>query len=231
MTREELIARCRRAPDVGEVKHEEFVDYITLIERRRKGAQGWVTEETPYMSVDGRLAMANADHRRQGKKLVFENPLVLTDSEEQLTLMVVIESEVYGRRHGIATSRKVDGSPIEMQHPWEIAETSAMGRAMAAMGYGLLPGTGLASAEDMLRTGERAAASGAARLSERQRAYLVGEYSRSQGVDATEAEQALGKLCVQRYGHDLVKCSADEGRQLSVWLRQQRNRPAESEAA
>lgn len=35
--------------------------------------------------------------------------------------------------------------------PWEVGETAAIGRALAAMGYGLLPGAGLASAEDMLR--------------------------------------------------------------------------------
>jgi hypothetical protein len=58
---------------------------------------------------------------------------------------------LYGIRSGIATSYRVGGSPIESQHPWEIAETSAIGRALAAMGYGLLPGSGLASAEDMER--------------------------------------------------------------------------------
>lgn len=234
MTREELVARCRNTPDVGEVKHEEFVDYITLIERRRRTGQGWATEEAPYMSVDGRLAMANADHRRQGKKLIFENPVVLADTPEQLTLMVIIVSEVYGHRHGIATSRKVDGAQIEMQHPWEIAETSAMGRALAAMGYGLLPGTGLASAEDMIRSDQRPVASRSGRMSERQKSYLVGEYARLQGGTPEEAAQGLNKLCSERFGHDLSECTTDEGREISIWLRQTRNRNgglATSEAA
>ena len=224
MTREELVGRCRKAPDVGEVKHEEFADYITLIERRRRTGQGWATAETPYMSVDGRLAMANTDHRRQGKKLIFENPVVLADTPEQLTLMVVVNSEAYGRRHGIATSRKVDGAPIEIQHPWEIAETSAMGRALAAMGYGLLPGAGLASAEDMLRSSERPVASRGGRLSERQKSYLVGEYARVHGTALEEAAQGLSKLCLERFGHDVSECTADEGRELSDSLRQTRRR-------
>ena len=169
MTREELVAYCRRAPDLGAVKHEEFVDYITLIERRRRVDNRWITEEAPYMSVDGRLAMANADHRRQDKKLIFHDPVVLSDTDEQLTLMVAVESEIYGRRHGIATSRRLGGSPIEQQHPWEIAETSAIGRALAAMGYGLLPGTGLASAEDMERAAARPAMGSRSRLSERRK--------------------------------------------------------------
>jgi hypothetical protein len=245
MTREELIARCRKAPDVGDVKHEDFVDYVTVIERRKRTEKGWVSDGTPYMSVDGRLAMANADHRSQGKRLMFENPVVMVDNDEQLTLMVVTDSEIYGRRHGIATSRKVDGAPIEMQHPWEIAETSAMGRALAAMGYGLLPGSGLASAEDMLRVDARArlsgqhshasvtgpaptaseaaqpAAQGPVHLSERQQAYLVNAYSRTHGVAADEATEALGALCQERFGHDLGECTPNEGRELSLDLRDQ----------
>ncbi len=221
MTREELIAYCRRAPDVGTVKHEEFADYITLIERRRRVNGRWVAEEAPYMSVDGRLAMANADHRRQEKKLDFESPVVLSDTNEQLTLMVVVTSEVYGRRHGIATSRKTDGSPIEMQHPWEIAETSAMGRALAAMGYGLLPGSGLASAEDMERANQRPPAAEANRLSDRQRSYLVDAMARARGLTPDAAEKTLDELCRERYGHALDQCRPEEGREISNMLREE----------
>lgn len=231
MTRDELIARCRKAPNVGDVKHEDFVDYVTVIERRRRlasgGDRGWVTDVTPYMSVDGRLAMANADHRSQGKRLTFENPVVLVDNDEQLTLMVIIDSEIYGRRHGIATSRKADAAPIEMQHPWEIAETSAMGRALAAMGYGLLPGSGLASADDVLRqqsAGERAAARASAaaepaRLSPKQQEYLVRAYAGRHGVPAEEAGPALDALCRERFGHLLEACTQAEGRALSLEFR------------
>ncbi|CAG0945042.1 hypothetical protein ANRL1_02078 [Anaerolineae bacterium] len=103
------------------------------------------------MTIDGKLAMANQDHRQQNKRLDFGEPKVLVDSPEQLTLQVTVTSEVYGIRHGIATSRKKTGTNAEKDCPWEVAETSATGRALAAMGFGLLPGTGLASAEDMLR--------------------------------------------------------------------------------
>mgnify|MGYP001057398163 CR=1 FL=1 len=211
MTRDELIAICRRAPDFPEAKHEEFVDYITVIERRRKEGQQWVVEEAPYMSVDGRLAMANADHRRQGKKLIFHDPVVLVDTPEQLTLMVVVESELYGRRHGIATSRKQDGSPIEREHPWEIAETSALGRALAAMGYGLLPGTGLASAEDVLR----AAVTGSpARLTAQQQSRLAMSFAQAQRIPPADALRALERLAQEHFGHPLSECTAQEARDL-----------------
>lgn len=154
MNREELIQVCQQAPKVGTVSHEEFVDYIVILEQPRKVNGQWEKKGTAYMSVDGKVAMANEDHRRQGKQLNFEDPVVLVEDEKQLTLLVAITSEVYGRRHGIATSRKVSGSSAEVAHPWEIAETSAIGRALSSMGYGVIPGSGLASAEDVSRSRE-----------------------------------------------------------------------------
>jgi hypothetical protein len=153
MSRENAVASARKAGDVGAVKHEEFADYIVMMESNRKVGDDWQTLEQPYMAVDGKLAMANEDHRRQGKRLDFGEPKVLLDTDEQLTLLVTVTSEIYGTRHGIATSRKQTGTRAEKEFPWEVAETSAIGRALTAMGYGLFPGAGLASAEDMLRAG------------------------------------------------------------------------------
>jgi hypothetical protein len=151
MTREEILALCNKAHDVSSVKHADFVDYVVVLESRRKVGDEWQTVEHGYMSVDGKTTMSNEDHRKQGKRIDFAEPKVLIDNPEQLTLQVTITSEIYGTRHGIATSRKKAGTPAERDFPWEVAETSAIGRALAAMGYGLLPGSGLASAEDMLR--------------------------------------------------------------------------------
>jgi hypothetical protein len=152
MTREDLLEICRRAPTVGAVKHEEFADYVVVLTQRKKIDDEWTNVESPYMAVDGKLAMANEDHRRQGKRLDFGTPQVLVDNGEQLTLLVTVTSEIYGVRHGIATSRRSGGTSAEREFPWEVAETSAIGRALTAMGYGLFPGSGLASAEDMLRS-------------------------------------------------------------------------------
>ncbi|HZQ11135.1 MAG TPA: hypothetical protein VFD70_31480 [Anaerolineae bacterium] len=155
MTREQILHLVRATPPVGKVTHEEFADYIVALAQRKRTDEGWQTVEHPYMTVDGKLAMANQDHIRQGKRLNFDLPQVLVDNEEQLTLLVTVHSELYGTRHGIATSRRTQGTAAEREFPWEVAETSAIGRALTAMGYGLFPGSGLASAEDMLRvTGE-----------------------------------------------------------------------------
>lgn len=151
MTREEILALCNKAHDVGSVKHVDFADYIVVLESRRTVEDEWQPVEHAYMQVEGKLAMANEDHRKQGKRLDFAEPKVLIDNAEQLTLQVNLKSEIYGVRHGIATSRKKSGTNAEREFPWEVAETSAIGRALAALGYGLLPGSGLASAEDNLR--------------------------------------------------------------------------------
>lgn len=153
MTREQILQIVRATPNFGKVSHEEFADYIIALAQRKKTDEGWQTTEHPYMTVDGKLAMANQDHARLGKRLDFGAPQILVDNEDQLTLMVTVTSEMYGTRHGIATSRRIGGSEIERLFPWEVAETSAIGRALTTMGYGLFPGSGLASADDMLRAG------------------------------------------------------------------------------
>lgn len=151
MTRDELLAVVRKAPPVGSVTLEEFADHIVVLSQRKKIDDEWVAVETLYMAVDGKVAMANADHHRQGKRLDFLPPQVLAQSADALTLLVGVQSELYGIRYGIATSRITSGKGPEREFPWEVAETSAIGRALTSMGYGLIPGAGLASAEDMLR--------------------------------------------------------------------------------
>lgn len=177
MTREQILQIVRATPNFGKVAHEEFADYVLALSKRFKTDDGWQTTEHPYMTVDGKLAMANQDHARLAKRLDFSAPQVLVDNEDQLTLMVTVNSEMYGTRHGIATSRRIGGSEIERLFPWEVAETSAIGRALSAMGYGLFPGSGLASADDMLRANNVTSAASA------------NETRRTNGAAANESER------------------------------------------
>ncbi len=156
MKPEDLIAICRKAKDIGAVKHEDYADYIVVMSRNKKDGDRWVPVENAYMAVDGRLAMANADHRAQAKKLDIVTEVIVDDAD-RLTVRATVVSELYGTRVGMATSRKKNGAAVEREFPLEIAETSAIRRALGEMGYGLLPGTGLSSAEDMLRAGVDAA--------------------------------------------------------------------------
>ncbi len=217
MTREELLALCRKARDMGSVKHEDYIDYVVVLESRRKVDDDWQAVEHAYMAVDGKLAMANEDHRKQAKRLDFAEPKVLLDNPEQLTLQVTVTSEVYGTRHGIATSRKKDGTSAERDFPWEVAETSAIGRALAAMGYGLIPGAGLASAEDMMRASatvpverERGSSRRSALMTANQRNKLIAMYREQHGGPESDALHGLDALFQSSYKHTLNEATIDE---------------------
>lgn len=253
MTRDELLSLCEKTPAIGQVSHSEFVDYIVVLDQTRRGPNGqWEKVETAYMSVDGRVAMANEDHRRQGKALHFEDPVVLVDDEEQLTLLVAVSSELYGRRHGIATSRKLTGTAAEKGFPWEIAETSAIGRALGAMGYGILPGSGLASAEDVQRaqeapgskgaeTGERdrggrgrgqPATNGFTRSAADRRTRPVSPFQRQKLQELYEelfpgqaVEDGLDELFLEQVGHGIDEATYDEGRQVTAYLLREKRAP------
>lgn len=215
MTREEILALCRKAREVGSVKHEDYIDFIVALESRRKVDDEWQTTEHAYMAVDGKLAMANEDHRKQSKRLDFAEPKVLLDNPEQLTLQVTVTSEIYGTRHGIATSRKKGGTTTERDFPWEVVETSAIGRALAAMGYGLIPGAGLASTEDMLRasgsaTTERGGSRRTPLMTAKQRNKLIEMYRERHGGSDTDALQGLDALFVSSFKHPLAEATMEE---------------------
>ncbi len=225
MTREELLALCRRARDLGAVKHEDYVDYVVVLESRNRVDDEWQPVENAYMAVDGKLAMANEDHRKQGKRLDFAEPKILIDNDDQLTLEVTATSEIYGTRHGIATSRKKAGTFAEREFPWEVAETSAIGRALGSMGYGLLPGAGLASAEDMIRVstptttsyakdnGRRSAAS-TNPMTVNQRAKLIEMYrERHEGTEA-EAVQGLDAQFQSAFSHPFNLATFEEASKM-----------------
>jgi len=160
MSPEQILQVCHRAGKVGEVSHEEFAAFVIPMVSRKRTDNGWQNVETPYMPVDGKIAMACEDHRRQNARLDFAQPVLIQDTDEKVTMLVTITSSVYGARHGIATSSKNpnDGerASAENQNPYEVAETSAVGRALSFFGYGIFPGSDIASADDMRRA--RAAA-------------------------------------------------------------------------
>lgn len=146
MTAAEIRAILEAAPDIGKVKHIDFQNWCRVMERKNRQT-GEITE-TLYMDVDGKLAMCIIDHALQ--KATWEQfpPVIMEQSDKRLTLLMKVHSSIHGTRFGIASSRS-GGPAAEGSHPWESAETSALGRALVNMGYGLLPGAGRASADDI----------------------------------------------------------------------------------
>jgi hypothetical protein len=111
---------------------------------------------TPYMSVDGRLAMFADAHKEAGKtyKITSNLPALAEHMlntgmrpSPDVPVIVWIDSELYGLLEG--ESRIFwDQSGAHSTNPLEVAKTSALGRAIAQAGIGLI-GTGIASAEEV----------------------------------------------------------------------------------
>lgn len=104
----------------------------------------YVTISLPYVTVDGRVQMARDEHRKAGKKL---NILPAEISDNGKYLSVTVESELLGSATG-SVMINVGGKGVDRTNPLENAETSAVGRALSFLGYGLV-GTGIASAEEV----------------------------------------------------------------------------------
>lgn len=102
----------------------------------------YVSIYEPYMSVDGRVKWARDEHKAAGKKLTFCPPVFKNG-----LVSITVDSEIYGEATGTAKIGK--GGGVDSTNPIENAETSAIGRALGFLGYGLY-GNGIASAEEVL---------------------------------------------------------------------------------
>lgn len=154
--RDELSAgskdRVAAALSAGSVA-EEFVPFVTEI----KGQ--------PYMSVDGRAAMA-ASRQSTGRNVGTMTWVNASDEPETIehpeagTLLVpaghavalAIERDNTGivLRMSTGTERvRKGGKGADSTHWIANAETSAIGRALGSLGFGLIPGSGLTTSEVM----------------------------------------------------------------------------------
>lgn len=129
---------------------ERYRHYITLLEQdKRVGGSKqnplFAKIKTAYMQVDGRVRMFVDEHRERGAKFDIEVSHHLA-GDNPFTMVQVV-SELFGKTQATA---KVGfgGNGADKTNPIENAETSALGRALGFMGYGLLGG-GIASAEEV----------------------------------------------------------------------------------
>jgi len=91
-----------------------------------------------YVTVAERLKLAQAD-------LEYVVTNIITNDENEVLVKAVIKTKK-GMFVGHASSNKKSPG-IEGQSPVEVAETSALGRALGFAGYGVIDG--IASAEEM----------------------------------------------------------------------------------
>ena len=108
----------------------------------------FVSLRTPYLTVAGRLILLRA--KRQPKEIVSE---FFTLGERTLCKAVV----KVGQCSATGTAEVIEGDygPTST-NPYEVAETSAIGRALGNLGIGLIGG--IASADEVMNAQARAAA-------------------------------------------------------------------------
>lgn len=122
----------------------DYPQYITNIERfdKRTGE----TKVNPYIGADGRLAGFTDMHRAEGKRFTIASELH-EDGKGRLVCTCTIDSDLLGcvTAHAAAYGK----STVDQSNPIENAETSALARALGMLGFGLVGGGGLATAEDV----------------------------------------------------------------------------------
>lgn len=94
-----------------------------------------------YMTVAGRIEIAH-----EGKALESVETEVLSHNPVVVKAKITIKSQVFT---GISSVSLESARMIERQNPYEVAETSAVGRALGFAGYGLIES--IASADEMVQ--------------------------------------------------------------------------------
>lgn len=106
----------------------------------------YLSIEKPYVTVDGRIQMARDEHKEKESKLNILPP-VFQNFGDMCIVSVTVESELYGTATGTIEVGKTGA--VDKSNPFANAQTSAIGRALGFLGYGLI-GTGvIASADEM----------------------------------------------------------------------------------
>jgi hypothetical protein len=185
-TRDQVLKLLETLPLVLGVSHVDFIDYVVPLSGRKKfkvrqEREGkdpvWVDREvttwTLYMTVPGRMAMADRAAAGKGWRLVYRPDPELPGGVLHLGDVpkgtMYREWAVFQRpggphedlvpdepawvdmegRCGMAGVQLASGRGAAGTNPWEKAETAARGRALGAFGFGVFPGSGLASLEEM----------------------------------------------------------------------------------
>jgi hypothetical protein len=151
----DVVTQAERACQAAvEATPPAYRGFLTFLSRTKKaGSPTALSASTPirepYMGVDGRVKMAIDDHRAAEASLVIQTEFEVEPHSGQLLCRAVVTSAFLGSATAHARVF-LGGDGVDATNPLENAETSAVGRALGFLGYGLY-GTGIASAEEVLR--------------------------------------------------------------------------------
>lgn len=229
-------------PDRPGVLLDEYVDAYTLymgvagrikMLERAAEKQGWrvdfVPEPTTPTGIPGYLNHSERLVYRVyvvimapvGPMISLARPdgLMLNPDGNAETRIEARKYKMLGRKPGTAWVPASGGSNAAGTNPYEKVETSALGRALAAWGFGVMPGSGIASVEEMEAIkGNRAyleAESGAGATGRIPRRSNGNRKSRQ---TLLEEALALGEEVRQRTGRDPEEMKAKVGSYLAMDL-------------
>ena len=167
----EVRALLEGLPTLWGIDTVDYLDYVQAlpqnkkIKRQHPGTKSLVTETIEvhilYMSVAGRLRMLADAQERNGWCVEFAPEpvtptgipgyVILNDRLVYREYVRVTDSSgcLVGSRPGTAWVPYSGGANAAGSNPFEKVETSARGRAIGAWGFGVLPGSGIATIEEM----------------------------------------------------------------------------------
>jgi hypothetical protein len=130
-----------------------YRSFLTFLPRNKKvggkSSSLYAPIREPYLTVDGRVKMVSDEHRDKGATLVIQTTFAVEPHSGQLLCQATVTSALLGS--ACAHARVfLGGSGVDESNPLENAETSAVGRALGFLGYGVY-GTGIASADEVLQ--------------------------------------------------------------------------------
>lgn len=179
-TVEEVRQLLGTLPPVWGVVVGDFHEYVqalpSKVKVQRPSPQNpklMVTESieawTLYMTVAGRVAMLTEAQRSHEWTVTIDPepatqiPGMLQHGDGRIVYREHVEistkdGRLVGRRPGMAWVPYSGGSAAAGSNPYEKVETAARGRAIGAWGFGVLPGSGIATLEEMQGVAQNAAA-------------------------------------------------------------------------
>jgi hypothetical protein len=141
---------CRAAVEVTPPPYRGFLMFLPHQKKvgERCGQPLYAEVRTPYFTVDGRIKMALDEHRDKGGTFELQTTFELEPHSGQLVCRATVRSTLLGQC--TATARVFLGARagVNASNPLENGETSAVGRVLGFLGYGLV-GSGIASAEEV----------------------------------------------------------------------------------
>lgn len=240
-TRPEVLDLLTKHRDQWGIEYQQYADFVQglpstkKLSRKSNGrtVEAYVDNWTLYVSVAGRLAMLQQLAEDKGWRIDFVPepvtptgiPGILQMDDQRLVYreyLVIYDEEgmQLGSKPGTAWVPYSGGKQAAGSNPYEKVETSARGRAIAAWGIGILPGSGIASVEEMKQIldnkegirprqeDERETTSRADLLS--QVKTLMEECRQLEQMHDAQMEERIGTYCLTTLGR-AEAYPADEG--------------------